>query len=149
MRRLVIAAFAAGGLMAAALPAHAQDATKVAQDFIGRWVADYNSGDAKGLAALFSSDGTWSPAAAALLRGRDEIAKAVAERIKAGYNKTTVTLTEAHQAGNVVWALGEYAVFGSGADVGKQIAGRFGAVYVRDGDAWHLGMLTGNGVVKK
>lgn len=130
---------------AAALPAQAQDATKVAQDFIGKWVADYNSGDAKGPATLFTSDGGWSPATAALLGGRDEITKAVTERIKAGYTKTTVTLTEAHQAGNVVWTLGEYAVFGSGADAGKQIAGRFGAVYVRDGDAWHLSMLTGNG----
>ena len=58
-------------------------------------------------------------------------------------------MTDAHQAGNVVWASGEYVITGSGENNGKEIAGRFGAVYVREGNDWHLAMLTGNGGPKK
>lgn len=129
--------------------AHAQNATKVADDFGNKWVASYNAGDAKGIASLFTKDGTWSPATAVLLKGRDEIEKAVAARMKAGFTKTTVTMTEAHQIGDVVWAVGEYSVIGSSENAGKEIAGRFGAVYVREGNDWHLVMLTGNGGLKK
>jgi len=129
--------------------AQAQNATKIAEDFGNKWVASYNAGDAKGLASLFTKDGTWSPDRAVLLKGRDEIEKAVAARVKAGFTKQTVTMAEAHQIGDVIWALGEYSVSGSGENAGKEIAGRFGAVYVREGNDWHIAMLTGNGELKK
>lgn len=45
--------------------------------------------------------------------------------------------------------MGEYLITGSGENTGKEIAGRFGAVYVREGNDWHLAMLTGNGGLKQ
>jgi len=128
--------------------AFAQNATKVAEDFGNKWVATYNAGDAKGIASLFTKDGTWSPATAALLKGHDQIEKAVAARMKAGFTKQTVTMEAAHQNGDTIWAEGEYSIIGSGDNSGKKIAGRFGAVYVREGNDWHLAMLTGNGGLK-
>ena len=96
-----------GVVVCLASSAQAQNATKVAEDFGNKWVTSYNAGDAKGIASLFTKDGTWSPATAVLLKGRDEIEKAVATRIKAGFTKTTVTMAEAHQIGDVIWAAGE------------------------------------------
>lgn len=122
--------------------------TTVAQDIVGRWVTLYNAGDAKGIAALFTKDGLFSPAAGILLHGRAEIAKTVAARISDGFNKETVSVLEEHRIGDVAWATGQYDIVGSGKNDGKHVAGHFGAVYVLERGGWHIAQLTGNGIMK-
>jgi uncharacterized protein (TIGR02246 family) len=126
------------------LSAHAQDAKKTADDFATKWVTAYDAGDATALAALFTQDGVFNAPSGAALKGRETIEKALAGRMKAGWTKETVTTSDAGAAGNAVWAAGEYALLGSGEQAGKQTGGRFGWVLVRDGDAWHVAMLTAN-----
>jgi uncharacterized protein (TIGR02246 family) len=126
------------------LSAYAQDAKKTADDFATKWVMAYDAGDAAALAALFTQDGVFNAPSGAVLKGRDAIEKALAGRIKAGWTKETVTTTDAGMAGNAVWAAGEYSLLGFGEVAGKQTGGHFGWVLVRDGDAWHVAMLTAN-----
>jgi uncharacterized protein (TIGR02246 family) len=138
-----------GVVVCLASSTQAQDASKVAEEFANKWVTAYNSGNPEGVAALFTTDGIWSPATAELFKGREAIAKTLAARIKLGFTKQTQNPTEAHQDGNVIWASGEYSVFGSGETAGKQFAGRYGVVYVRDNTGnWHIAMITGNGGMK-
>jgi uncharacterized protein (TIGR02246 family) len=126
------------------LSAHAQDAKKTADDFAAKWVTAYDAGDAAALAALFTQDGVFNAPSGAVVKGRDAIEKALAGRMKAGWTKETVTTTDAGLAGSAVWAAGEYGLLGSGEVAGKQSSGHFGWVLVRDGDAWHVAMLTAN-----
>ncbi len=127
------------------LPVHAQEASKAAE----KWVAAYNSGDAAAIAALFTQDAVFSPASAVTLKGREVIEKALAGRMKAGFTKETVNVTEEHQNGDTLWAVGDYEVIGSGESEGKKINGKFGEVLMRDGDAWHIVMLTANAAPPK
>jgi uncharacterized protein (TIGR02246 family) len=126
------------------LSALAEDAKKAADDFASKWVAAYNVGDATTLAALFTQDGVFNAPSGAVVKGREAIEKALAGRIKAGWTQETVTTNDAGAAGNAVWAAGEYSLLGSGEVAGKQTGGHFGWVLVRDGDAWHIAMLTAN-----
>jgi uncharacterized protein (TIGR02246 family) len=126
------------------LSAHAQDAKKTAVDFAAKWVTAYDAGDAAALAALFTQDGVFNAPSGAVVKGRDAIEKALAGRMKAGWTKETVTTTDAGLAGSAVWAAGEYGLLGSDEVAGKQSSGHFGWVLVRDGDAWHVAMLTAN-----
>jgi uncharacterized protein (TIGR02246 family) len=131
-------------LIVSASPAGAQDAKKTADDFGAKWVAAYDAGDAKALAGLFTAEGVFNAPSGAVVKGREAIEKALAGRMKAGWTKETVTTNDAGAAGNAIWAAGDYALFGSGEVAGKQTGGHFGWVIVRDGDAWHVAMLTAN-----
>lgn len=131
-------------LIVSASPAGAQDAKKTADDFGAKWVAAYDAGDAKALAGLFTPNGVFNAPSGAVVKGREAIEKALAGRMKAGWTKETVTTNDAGAAGNAIWAAGDYALFGSGEVAGKQTGGHFGWVIVRDGDAWHVAMLTAN-----
>jgi uncharacterized protein (TIGR02246 family) len=136
-------------LIVSASPAGAQDAKKTANDFGAKWVAAYDAGDAKALAGLFTAEGVFNAPSGAVVKGREAIEKALAGRMKAGWTKETVTTNDAGAAGNAIWAAGDYALFGSGEVAGKQTGGHFGWVIVRDGDAWHVAMLTANVIPPK
>jgi len=130
-------------------PAHAQDAMKVANELGAKWETAYNSGDAGAIAAMFTPDGVFSAPSGAVLKGHEAIEKAIGGRIKAGWTSETVTVKDAGMVGNGVWAVGDYAITGSGDNAGKQTGGHFGEVLVRDGDAWHVVMLTANAAPPK
>jgi uncharacterized protein (TIGR02246 family) len=125
-----------------ALSANAQDALQTATDIGNKWAAAYDAGDAAALAAMFTQDGVFNPPPGTTLKGREAIEKAFAGRMKAGWTKETVNTTQAGGSGNMVWATGEYMLHGSGESAGKQTGGRFGWVFVREGDAWRIVMLT-------
>ena len=59
-------------------------------------------------------------------------------------NARLARLREAVPLCNAGWAIGEYAIFGSGENEGKQIAGKYGETLVHDSDGWHIAMLVGN-----
>ena len=58
--------------------------------------------------------------------------------------KKSITVIEAHPAGDNVWALVSYNIDGSGQENGKSIGGYAVQVLKRDGSDWHLAMLIGN-----
>lgn len=136
-------------VVGSAVPAQAQDAFKAAEDLGKKWVEAYDAGDAAAIAALFTPDGVFIPASGVVLKGRKAIQNAIAARIKAGWNKETVSNVEGGAAGNAGWAIGEYAILGSGENEGKQIAGKYGETLIHDSDGWHIVMLVGNAPASK
>lgn len=84
------------------------------------------------------------PATGVVLKGREAIKNAIAARIKAGWNKETVNFIDGGAAGDAGWTIGDYAIFGSGENEGKQIAGKYGETLIHDSDGWHIVMLVGN-----
>jgi uncharacterized protein (TIGR02246 family) len=131
------------------VPAQAQDASKAGDDLGKKWVEAYNAGDAAAIAALFTPDGVFIPATGIVLKGREAIQNAIAARIKAGWNKETVNFIAGGAAGDAGWTIGDYAIFGSGENEGKQIAGKYGETLVHDSDGWHIAMLVGNATPPK
>jgi uncharacterized protein (TIGR02246 family) len=125
-------------------PAQAQDASKAGEELGKKWVEAYDAGDAAAIAALFAPDDVFIPATGVVLKGREAIKNAVAARIKAGWNKETVNFIAGGAAGDAGWTIGDYVIFGSGENEGKQIAGKYGETLVHDSDGWHIVMLVGN-----
>jgi uncharacterized protein (TIGR02246 family) len=122
------------------LPAQAQDASKAAEDLSQKWVAAYDAGDAAAVAKLFTPDGVFVPATGAVLKGREAIENAIAERIKAGWNKETINVIGGSAVGSGVWAIADYALIGSGENEG----GKSGQVLVHDSDGWHFVLVIAN-----
>jgi uncharacterized protein (TIGR02246 family) len=131
------------------VPAKAQDASKAGEDLGKKWVAAYNAGDAAAIAALFTPDGVFIPASGVVLKGPEAIKNALAGRMKAGWTKETVDVTEGGAAGDAAWAIGDYALIGSGENEGKQLGGKFGETLVHDSDGWHFRMLVANSIPPK
>jgi uncharacterized protein (TIGR02246 family) len=131
------------------VPAQAQDASKAGEDLGKKWVAAYDAGDAAAIAALFTPDGVFIAPSGVVLKGREAIKNALAGRMKAGWTKETVNVTDAGAAGNAAWAIGDYALIGSGENEGKQLGGKFGETLVHDSDGWHFAMLVGNSTPPK
>ena len=72
----------------------ADDAKKIAQDVTNKWVAAYNAGDAKGVAALYTEDAPFSNAGAKdFMKGQNAIEQNIAAGIKQGW-KISVVLQE-------------------------------------------------------
>jgi uncharacterized protein (TIGR02246 family) len=127
------------------VPAMAEDnAKKVADELAAKWEAAYNAGDPGKIASMFASDGAFNPPSGVLVKGKDAIEKGLAGRMKAGWTKETVSVTEAHSVGNAIWAVGDYNLIGTGEMAGKETGGKFGEVLVKEGNDWHLVMLTAN-----
>jgi ketosteroid isomerase-like protein len=89
------------------------------------------------------------PPSGVVLKGREAIKNALAGRMKAGWTKETVNVTDAGAAGNAAWAVGDYALIGSGENEGKQLSGKFGETLVHDSDGWYFAMLVANSAPPK
>lgn len=66
------------GLLFACTGAVRAQAPKPVTDLIAQWESAFNSGDAAGVAALYTQDAMRAPPEAPLIRGRDAIREAVA-----------------------------------------------------------------------
>jgi uncharacterized protein (TIGR02246 family) len=149
--RRALAASALAALCVAG-PARAQQAPAVseqaareaAEAVIQRFAAEYNSGNAAGVAALFAQRGVLLTAGGTMVTGRQDIERAFAGRLKAGWTKETIKVAEAHPAGEAIWAIGDYAIAGTGPNSGRQIGGYFAEVLEREGAEWRFRMLIGN-----
>ena len=117
------------------------DARKVAEDLTRQWEEAYNHGNADAVGALFAPDGVFV-GPAGVLSGQKEIASALQGRIKQGWAKETITIGEAREVGNAIWAIGDYTSVGSSEQAGKQMNGRYGFVATREGGAWRISMIT-------
>jgi uncharacterized protein (TIGR02246 family) len=121
-----------------------QTAREAADSVTRQFVSAYNAGNPSGIAALFAKDTVYLTPAGTILTDPQQIEKAIAGRIKAGWTQETVKVIAAHPAGDAVWAIGEYAIAGTGANSGKQIGGNYAAVLTREGSQWRFAMLIGN-----
>ncbi len=148
MRRTLIpsmlAICLAGPVLAQGPAVSEQDAQQAANTISKKFETAYNAGDAAGIASLFADGGTYLTPGGTVLSDRQAMATAIAGRIKAGWTNETVKVTAAHAAGDAVWAIGEYAIMGTGQNSGKQISGHFAEVLTRSGPEWRFSMLMAN-----
>ena len=109
-----------------------------------RFESAYNAGNPAGIADLFATGGVYLTPGGTMLKTRQEIETAIGGRIKTGWTKETVTVIDAHPAGDDVWGIGEYTIAGTGQNSGKQIGGNFAVVLTHEGSDWHFRLLIGN-----
>lgn len=141
----VLAICLAGPVLAQQGPAVSEQEDQQAANTISKnFETAYNAGDGAGIASLFADGGTYLTPGGKVLSDRQAMEKAIAGRIKAGWTNETVKVTAAHAAGDAVWAIGEYAIMGTGQNSGKQIGGHFAEVLMRSRPEWRFIMLMAN-----
>jgi len=146
--------FLAGVLAQTAVgPAHAQmsaasdqEAWQIAEVMAKKFEAAYNTGDVASISNLFVDNAYYFTPGGTVLYGWDRqgIQRAIAARIRAGWTKEIVKVTDAHSAGEAVWATGEYGISGTGENEGKQITGYFAQVITRSGGEWRFRLVIAN-----
>ena len=144
-----------GGLLAqtAVSPVYAQtsaasdqEAWQIAEVMAKKFQAAYNMGDVASISNLFMDNAYYFTPGGTVLYGWDRqgIQRAIAARIRAGWTKEIVKVTEAHSAGEAVWVTGEYGISGTGENEGKQITGHFAQVITRSGGEWRFRLVIAN-----
>src|SRR4051794_37690194 len=109
MRVLLLAAAIPTLFVAASGPSFAEDLGKnIAQEVADKWAKEFNSGNAKGVADLYTKDAFFSSSTAGTLMGQDAIEKNFDSNIKQGW-KITINLKDARMVKpDVLTAVGEY-----------------------------------------
>jgi ketosteroid isomerase-like protein len=134
-------------------PAYAQmsaasdeEAWQIAELMAKKFEAAYNMGDVASISNLFVDNAYYFTPGGTVLYGWDRqgIQRAIAARIRAGWTKEIVKVTEAHSAGEAVWVTGEYGISGTGENEGKQITGHFAQVITRNGGEWRFRLVIAN-----
>lgn len=118
-----------------------QDPLQRVKESAQKWVDAYNAGDAAKVAGLLAEDAIVVSPSGTILRGRPEIEAGIANRMKAGWTRQSLTPLEAYESGDITWVIGEYTLYGSGPNDGKKIEGRYANVIVRREDRW-VGKMT-------
>jgi ketosteroid isomerase-like protein len=123
-----------------------QEAWQIAEVMAKKFEAAYNMGDVASISNLFVDNAYYFTPGGTVLYGWDRqgIQRAIAARIRAGWTKEIVKVTEAHSAGEAVWVTGEYSISGTGENEGKQITGHFAQVITRNGGEWRIRLVIAN-----
>jgi len=137
---------AGGSAHAQSSAASDHEAWQVAEVMAKKFETAYNAGDLASIANLFIDNAYYFTPGGTVLYGwdRQAIQRAIAARIRAGWTKEVVKVTEAHSAGEAVWVTGEYSISGTGENEGKQITGYFAQVITRSGGEWRLRLVIAN-----
>jgi steroid delta-isomerase len=98
------------------------------------WTTAYNTGDVKGLTALYDSDAILAPRPGGNVVGRDAIASFWTADFGKGRPNTKLTLTDAYMAGELAHLEGEYEVD----DKGELTVGHYVQLWMHDGSAWRI-----------
>ncbi|HJS86631.1 MAG TPA: nuclear transport factor 2 family protein [Acetobacteraceae bacterium] len=126
-------------------PAVSEQAAREAADTVARrFESAYNAGNPAAIASLFAKDGVYLTPGGTILTNRQAIEQAIARRMKAGWTRVSLTVFNAHPAGDAVWAIGEYTIAGTAQNSGKEIGGYYAEVLTREGPEWRLSMWIGN-----
>jgi uncharacterized protein (TIGR02246 family) len=150
-RRVLLKHFSAVimvGTLCASYPALAQqavsdsDAKQAATTFTDAWDDAYNANKPAVIAALFTKDGVFLTGAGTMLTGQNQIETAVAARIQKGWTKETIRVIQAHPEGDVVLAVIDYEIAGTGANAGKQIGGYALDVLTHEGSGWRAKLIS-------
>ncbi len=137
------------GTLCANYPALAQqavsdsDAQEAATTFTNAWDNAYNANNPAAIAALFTKDGVFLTGSGTMLTGQKQIETAIAARIQKGWTKETIRVIQAHPEGNVVLAVIDYEIAGTGANAGKQIGGYALDVFTHEGSGWRAKVIAG------
>jgi len=150
MRRLLVSAALTLGIAFSPALAQANSASDAAvaakvEQLIADYVQAYNRHDAAALAAFYASDGLFVSVTGTPVEGRDAIEKfweTIFKRI--GDVNETVKTTEIHALGDGAWAIGEYSARRKGQVGPPEIKGHWSAVYVPEGGAWKIRLLSGS-----
>ena len=134
----------AGGALADPATIEHSPAQKAATDITNKWATAYNADQPSAIADLFSQDGVYlTPGGTKLVEHRT-ISKAIESRIKAGWTNETVTVLDAHPAGDDVWLYGTFEIKGAGDNQGKAIGGYYTEVMTKEGSDWRILLLIAN-----
>jgi len=136
----------AGSACAQTSAALDREAWQIAEVMATKFQTAYNVGDVAAIANLFVDNAYYFTPGGTVLYGwdRQAIQRAFAARIRAGWTKEVVKITEAHSAGEAVWVTGEYVISGTGENQGKQIDGYFAQVITRSGGEWRFRIVIAN-----
>lgn len=149
MRRLLVSAALTLGI--AFSPAIAETgstadtavAAKIEQ-LIADYIQAYNRHDAAALASFYATDGVFVSVTGTPIEGRDAIEKFWETTFKRiGDVNQSVKAIEVHALGDGAWAIGEYSAERKGQVGPPEIKGHWSAVYVPEGGAWKVRMLSG------
>jgi uncharacterized protein (TIGR02246 family) len=140
----LISAFTAFGF---AFSVSAQQVDQNARQEIERMIAAYhdnwNNHNAAGIAGLYTKDGllvTQSPKV--VKTGQQEIEQQYQDTFKAGIAHDSATADQIWPVGNELISVGEYHLIDQSKSSPTKIDGHWTAVYVRDGGAWKIRLLT-------
>ena len=112
-------------------PAYAMDdGMRVVQALALKWTTAFNSGNAKAVADLYSSDAVFLSGVLGALKGRDEIENALAKMLKQS-PKITFIAREGRESGKVAWGYWDYTIQDGPAGFGAITA-------VEETDGWHI-----------
>jgi uncharacterized protein (TIGR02246 family) len=142
---LIISAIAA---MALAASASAQQVDQNTRQQLEKIAATFDEGyskqDAARIAGLFAKDGVVVAAfGKPVYTGPQEIEQIYQDAFKAGFNHTVAAVPELTPLGtDMLIGIGEYHISGQGEKGPLKSDGHYSAVYVRDGGAWKIRLLT-------
>jgi uncharacterized protein (TIGR02246 family) len=143
-----LAAVAALALITSPTSASAQGVDQNTRQQIERIVATYvenfNKQDAAGIASLYTKDGVLvTRSEKAVKVGPQEIEQSTQDLFKMGYNHDKAGLDQVSPVGtDAAISVGEYQFTGKGESAPTKIDGHWTAVYVREGGAWKIRLLT-------
>ena len=127
-----------------AAPVSDPDAKQAASTISKAWDDAYNAGNPAAIAALFAPGGVYLTPGGTMLKDRQQMATALAARIKAGWTKETIKVIEVHPIGDHVSSVVEYTILGAGRSAGKQISGYAAQLLARNGSEWRIELLAAN-----
>jgi uncharacterized protein (TIGR02246 family) len=135
----VIALWIAGTALAQPTHLSEQQARQIAEQLSEKYVTAWNAGDAGALANLFSDHPSVLPGlGGGVWDSREAIKTAIAPRMNV---KLTETLLEAHAAGDIVWATGEWTAAPTN---GSPFQGRIARIAVLEGNDWRIRLQMSN-----
>ena len=141
----IISAIAAMGLAASASAQEVDQNTRQQIEKIdAAFVEGYSKQDAAGIAGQFAKDGILVVAIGKhVYTGPQEIEQFYQGGFKMGFNRDETTLDALTRLGtDMLIGIGEYHVSGQGQNGPLKADGHFSAVYVNNGGAWKIRLLT-------
>ncbi len=113
-------------------------ADTMAETLSTRWMAAYNSGDVKALAAIYTADARVQHGYCPAVSGRDAIEAFWTDYVAAGGVQTRLYILDSFEIGELVYLSGRYAVNDPQIDTGT-VGGTFTQIWRRGGNAeWSL-----------
>jgi uncharacterized protein (TIGR02246 family) len=103
-----------------------------------RWMAAYNSGDARALAAMYATDARMQEGYCQPVDGRDAIEAYWKDDVAEGGLRTRLYVHDTFELDELVYVSGDYSVEGPHAD-SPRVGGAFTHIWRRGGDSeWRL-----------
>lgn len=96
----------------------------------------FNSGDAAGMAALYTEDGMLLPAGTDIIKGKDGIQQFWQGAMDIGIKKAKLQTIELEQLEDTVIELGKYSL--AAADGQELDQGKYMVIWKKENDAWKL-----------